>query len=177
MIPKKFSSSISPFEAKNTTPVTRVSITNTPLTTKSLGLNQVGYLLTDSSAPDWAAKSNLTKQYEGITNIVGFFASHGTPIGILRQDNFSVRYDGSFFHPDYTTSRDFTFRVIGFGNIRVQIGSTDIFGSAPDTYQALDPRVYNESSSISLSVATRLIVEYYTTKDLDSSGFCLLKWV
>jgi len=176
VIPERFTNSvIDPFEAKNVTPVARVKITNSPLTVKSLGLHQIGYLLTNSSEPEWETLTNLTKQYDGITIIVGFYSFSGSPVGILKEDNFAITYNGSIFPPDYdATSRPYTFKVIGYGNIRVRLGtSTYAFGSE-STYQVLEPRTYNESSTINFGSEAQIRVDYYTTKDLENSGFALL---
>ncbi len=175
MIPEKFTNSvIDPFEKKVITPVVRVRVTNTPLTVKSLGLEQTGYLLNDSSVPEFETLSNLTKQYSGISPLVGFFSFTKSPIGILSQQNFALKFTGSFFPIDYTTTDNFTFKTIGYGKLRARLGATDIFGSAPNTFISLDPRTYVESNTVSLSSATTMVVEYYTIGELGSSGFCLL---
>ena len=173
-LPVKFSSSISPFESKNSTPVVKIEIINSPLTVACLGLEQVGYLLTDNNVPEFGSLSNLTKQYNGITNVCGFYSFTKTPIGILKEDNFALKFTGAFYPPDYSGSKTFTFKIIGYGFARVQLGATNVFGSSPSTFQILEPRTYNTSADISISSATTLVVEYYTTKDLSESGFVLL---
>ena len=174
MLAVKFNSAIQPYEAKNVTPQLKVSVVQSPLSVKSLGLLQKRYKLTDSSQPDFSSLTNLTLINTAITPLVGFHVANGAPLGLQYQENFAAIYTGFFYTGD-NGSNTFTFKVIGQGFLRLRVNNTFLIGSSgPTVYQTLNQHSYTESAAITLPADSwvEILVEYYKTGD--AAGFVAL---
>lgn len=142
MITDKFLTQPQPFHSKEAKPAFRASVTHSPYTVKSLGLNQSRYIITNNSSPDFDSNSNLSLIDYGVTPICGFYSGGGSPIGVNRSDRFAIKYSG-FFHRGLNGSpTSLRFDAIGFGFIKVKINNEFIIGS-DSSYQELNQHTYN----------------------------------
>jgi hypothetical protein len=188
MIGYKFTDATPPYKSRDIKPLAKVDITQTPYTVPSLGLNISRYTLDDNAEPDFDSLSNLTLVDSGTSPLVGFFYGGGSPPGFSTINRFAYKYTGYFFCQYPSDSRTsgwknlpwnfnavgdypFTFSAIGYGHIRVKIGSTYIIGASG--YEALTPTVYTEGS-INLEAGTWYAIEILYYSDTDESGLAVL---
>lgn len=174
MIAETFTSSPSPFDSKDAKPAFEAKITHTPFTVKSLGLNEDRYLITNESEPDFSGTSNLTLIDSGIAPLCSFYAGGGAPLGFTSVDNFAIRYHG-FFNTQLNgpSPSSITFKVIGFGFIKIIIDGNYVFGSS-NSFQALNSLKYLQNS-YTPSQSNRWVsfeVQYFSRKG--EAGFGLI---
>ncbi len=171
MIPYNFTNNFDPTNTKEAKVRFRLDYTDTPFTVKSNGITLNRYLITNTSTPDFSGLTNLTLVDSLTTDLIGFYSEDGAMLGMHYTDNFALHYTGYFYSDHPFDAKYYSFKVYGYGYVRVKINSKYVIGST--NYEALEPLQY-ATGHISLTPKTwnTIDVYYYTT--LGEAGFSLL---
>lgn len=144
MLPKAFTNhAIKPYESKFTVPISRIQITDTPFTVKSLGFNTTFYTWDDtSSAADFSGLTNITERNSGVQSLCGFYSGNGgQPISYRTGEAVAIYYTGWFNTGFHSGATEINFRALGAngGKLTVQVdGSTKMNALTMDQYVEKD---------------------------------------
>ena len=169
MLPVKFRNAIQPYEAKSNVPVSKITITETPFTVKSLGLDFLRYKVTDNNEPDFTNLTNLKLLDSGVTPYPSFYVKNGAPAGLTITDNFAVKYTGYFYTGNSTSVN---FRLVGYGKAKLIVNGNYLAGGSL-SYTSLSDTSYNDST-ISVAAGTWVTIEIQYWSEFEESGFAIL---
>lgn len=183
MFAKNFRNAVQPYESKVSFPITKVKVTNTPFTVKSLGIAQTLYRLDDTNVPDFASQSNLTLVGTGVTPVLSFYTDvGGQPVGFRAGDHVAIQYTGWFYTGTNSGSTDFRFKAVGPGNnkVNLRVNGSDIFSGGQGLYMETNRWTRKPADDASpngdivLPADSWVEFEFRYFSRADEKGICLL---